>query len=326
MRRNDDRSKIIREAEKLAQLKILQLGLYNKLFSLNRELGPILSGCQITKNLIDDALAQLLRSCLAFKGQRIIDSKGKANGPVLQGNTNGLGVVKTLINLFSAEIESVQTIKKSKIKDTLVYTPQELATLNWLESLEKFYPNVITLLDQFVQDVENLKGHSAQSQNTGEELIRYSLVTQNRISNNNNNQDISSSNNNNNNRNILEPHNLSEAIESKNFEKVKEFIEADRTLLNPDPHHGVSPLHNAAAHGSAEIVNYFVKECGINPSLLDKNERSALHYAALHGNYYVLNEIFDEIRKTQQDLNKFIDQKDTDGNTALIYALQRGFF
>eukprot|EP01046_Picozoa_sp_COSAG06_P020432 COSAG06_NODE_1492_length_9279_cov_835.540632_12_plen_83_part_00 len=55
--------------------------------------------------------------------------------------------------------------------------------------------------------------------------------------------------------------------------------------------HGATALHHAAAHGAADNANYLLATCNADPTLLDKERRSAAQHAADAGHMQLAEEL-----------------------------------
>ncbi|ETV90399.1 hypothetical protein H310_14825 [Aphanomyces invadans] len=64
---------------------------------------------------------------------------------------------------------------------------------------------------------------------------------------------------------------------------VLKWLMAIGTTPTRTSHDGKSGLHFAAYHGHLETAVYLIRECHVDPTLVDSNQCTCLHYAAKHG-------------------------------------------
>jgi ankyrin repeat protein len=82
--------------------------------------------------------------------------------------------------------------------------------------------------------------------------------------------------------------------------------------------HGVTTLHIASGNGNTAIVKFLVNDCKVQPTCKCKDGTTPLHWASETGHLDII-----EILASQMPAN-YLDQRDSSGRSALLYAAARG--
>jgi palmitoyltransferase ZDHHC13/17 len=74
------------------------------------------------------------------------------------------------------------------------------------------------------------------------------------------------------------------------FDKLKQYVDADSSLINKPDENGYYPLQWAALNNRVPEASFLLSQ-GANPNLADHTGQTALHWAAVRGSLPVLEQL-----------------------------------
>lgn len=105
--------------------------------------------------------------------------------------------------------------------------------------------------------------------------------------------------------------------------KIGKLLLANGAKVELRDNYGLNSLHYACKHGREQLVSLMMDEAHtFNPNTTDRDGNSALHYAAMSGNFVVLNLLI----KTLKKFKLSVDLSNKNGETPLICASKSGHF
>ena len=107
------------------------------------------------------------------------------------------------------------------------------------------------------------------------------------------------------------------AAEKGNMEIIRMLVEEGKADINAKSSYGITPLIAAASAGQAQTVTYLVKN-GADATATDDLGKTATSYAASYDDPDALDDLISMERST-------VNMPDNNGNTPLIYAVQKGY-
>jgi ankyrin repeat protein len=96
---------------------------------------------------------------------------------------------------------------------------------------------------------------------------------------------------------------------------VMEAMTSQTDILDAQSPHGRRPIHEASAHGHADVVAWLLSK-GVSPTSVDGDGRTALHRAALGGHTATVALLLDQ--------GAPLEARDAQGNTAFLAAVEGG--
>ncbi|GFQ65480.1 ANK_REP_REGION domain-containing protein [Trichonephila clavata] len=122
---------------------------------------------------------------------------------------------------------------------------------------------------------------------------------------------------------------LEQALQKRLFyAAVQGDLDMVKTLINQGVNIDVkdndnwTSLHFATYTGHLELVKYLLEE-GANV-LAKNNHDTVLHLAVSSNKEEIIKLVLDKIKETQRDVSQYIDAKDTEGDTPLMWAAENG--
>jgi ankyrin repeat protein len=103
---------------------------------------------------------------------------------------------------------------------------------------------------------------------------------------------------------------------------VTALIEKNRKILEVKNNKKESPLHWAAEHGKFNIIKLLIEKRYSLIEQKDHNNETALHWAAKYGKLDATKHLLEAIK--QEEKSKFIGYTNTDAETALDLAIEKG--
>ncbi|WP_375316602.1 ankyrin repeat domain-containing protein [Wolbachia endosymbiont (group A) of Colletes cunicularius] len=114
---------------------------------------------------------------------------------------------------------------------------------------------------------------------------------------------------------------LFNAAKQGNLDIVRSLISQGANVDSRD-HNNLTPLHVATYNGHLELVKCLLEK-GANV-LAKNNHDTVLHLAVSSNKEEIIKLVLDKIKETQRDVSQYIDAKDTEGDTPLMWAAENG--